>query len=529
MPTFRLTHCAVFTLLLASCASESGANGAADGATTTSDVTSSSGSTSLTTPTASDTGTQPLPGTSSGATSSGANTTPPTGNTATAMPTAEPTGPVTSGSTSETSTGASSTTGPTNVPSASGSQSSSAGSGGVGAPNGSGGDPKVGGMPNGGGGGEGTAGAGAAADAGVGGGSPLDDGPKNPDATTLRDKYEGYFNIGAAVDAQSYSTHADILTTHFNSVTSENDMKFESLQPTQGNFTWSAADQMVDWAGNNGITVRGHALVWHRQTPTWVFAGSGGGDATREQLLSRMQDHISAVLAHFKGKVQVWDVVNEAILNDGKFRTAEAAETIDQSGWYRILGEDYIPAAFRYAREADPDVKLFYNDYYNYIPAKREGIVKMLQKMIDEGVPIDGVGLQCHVNIEPSTVETHQSYHQTVQNMEEAIKAYSALGLEVHITEMDMSLYIGGRTYDASEFYTLETFTDDLAQKQAERYREFFQLFRRYRDAITSVTFWGVADDNTWLSEFSSGRKDFPLLFDVNHDPKPAFDAVMDF
>lgn len=523
MSTFRLAHCAVVTLLLANCASESGANGTTDGATTTGDTASSSGSASLTPPTASGSGADPLQGTSTGTTSSGSNTTPPTGNTATS-PTVNPTQTTTSGSTSGTSSPTSSSSGTTDVPNASGSQNATGGAGGEGTPTGSGGDPNVGGMMNGGVGGEGTAG-----DAGAGGDAPLDDGPKNPDATTLRDKYEGYFNIGAAVDGQSYSTHADLLTKHFNSVTSENDMKFESLQPTQGNFTWSAADQMVDWAGNNGIMVRGHALVWHRQTPTWVFAGTGGGDATREQLLSRMQDHISAVLAHFKGKVGVWDVVNEAILNDGKFRTGEAAETIDQSGWYRILGEDYIPAAFRYAREADPDVKLFYNDYYNYIPAKREGIVAMLQKMIDEGVPIDGVGLQCHINIEPSTVETHQSYQQTVQNMEEAIKAYSALGLEVHITEMDMSLYIGGRTYDSSEFYTVETFTDDLEQKQAERYREFFELFRRYREAITNVTFWGVADDNTWLSEFSSGRTDFPLLFDVNHEPKPAFDAVMDF
>jgi endo-1,4-beta-xylanase len=392
------------------------------------------------------------------------------------------------------------------------------------APLGTGGGPAVPPAASGGaGGGNGAGGAdghSSALDAGAG---DTDPGPENAGATTLKDKYDGYFLFGAAVDSQSYNTYSQILTTHFSSVTSENDMKWESLEPQEGNFTWDAADRMVDWAVKNNMQVRGHTLVWHRQTPSWVFEG------TKDQVLGRMQAHIKAVLNHFHGKVQVWDVVNEAVLNDGSFRTGDAPVMLDQSGWYRACGEDYIAAAFRYAHDADPDVKLFYNDYYEYLPDKRKGVVALLKRLIDDGVPIDGVGMQSHINIQPSTDMTHQSYYQTVDNLEDTIKAYADLGLEVQVTEMDQSLYIGGVTYDPSQFYTVQTFTPELQQQQADRYREFFELYRKYRKVITRVTFWGVADDNTWLSEFDSGRQDFPLLFDVDHKPKKAFDAVMDF
>ncbi|WP_437731994.1 endo-1,4-beta-xylanase [Sorangium sp. So ce1335] len=161
--------------------------------------------------------------------------------------------------------------------------------------------------------------------------------------------------------------------------------------------------------------------------------------------------------------------------------------------------------------------------------AKQQGIYNMLKGLLDQGVPVHGVGLQSHLNIEPPTVTTNQAVHQHVANLEEAIELYSSLGLEVQVTELDISLYIPGVTYNPSTFYTAATFTDDLKATQAARYREFFELFRRHRSVITGVTFWGIADDNTWLSESSSGRKDFPLLFDVDHDPKPALDAVMDF
>lgn len=347
-------------------------------------------------------------------------------------------------------------------------------------------------------------------------------------ATSLHQKYADYFPIGAAVDNQSYRTHATVLSRHFNSITLENEMKWEALQPTQGNFTYGTADQIVNYAVQNNMRVRGHALVWFRQNPSWVFAGSNGGRATPEQLLERMRSHISNVVRHFKGKVYAWDVVNEAVMDNGELRTGNEVED-QRSQWYEILGERFIAEAFRAAHEADPEAKLFYNDYYDWIPAKHQGIHRMLKKLLDEGVPVHGVGMQCHLNIERSTVTTNQGYLQTVENLESAIKLYSSLGLEVHVTEMDVSLYIPGMMYTQDTFYTAATFTTALQEKQAARYAEFFDLFRRYKENITSVTFWGIADDNTWLSEFSSGRKDFPLLFDANQRPKKAYDAVVAF
>lgn len=342
-------------------------------------------------------------------------------------------------------------------------------------------------------------------------------------ATSLGEKYEPLFRIGAAVDSQSYTTHGAILKQHFNSVTPENEMKFESLQGTQGNFTYSAADGIVNFALQNDMKVRGHALVWHTQNPSWLFSG-----ASKDTLLARMRTHIANVVGHFKGKVYVWDVVNEAMMEDGGYRTG-AEEEGKQSKWYEIIGESYIAEAFRAAHDADPDAKLFYNDFYNYIPAKQQGIYDMLKGLLDDGVPVHGVGLQAHLNIEPSTDPNNQGYYQHVANMEDAIELYASLGLEVHVTEMDLSLYIPGITYTSDTFYTAATFTDALKVKQAERYRAFFELFRKHAGTVTSVTFWGVADDNTWLSEFSSGRKDFPLLFDDAHKPKKAYEAVVDF
>lgn len=343
-------------------------------------------------------------------------------------------------------------------------------------------------------------------------------------ATSLYQKYADYFPMGAAVDSQSYNTHSAVLTKHFNSITLENDMKFESLQPTEGNFNYSPADNAVAFATKNNMKVRGHTLVWHRQTPAWVFA-----NPSRDAVLTKMKNHINAVMSHYKGKVYAWDVVNEAIMDDGSYRTGDEEKDDQKSQWYKTVGKDYIAEAFKYASAADPTAKLFYNDYYNYVPARRQAIYDMLKGLLASGVKVDGVGLQAHLSIEPSTDPTSHGYYQHVSELEEAIKLYASLNIEVQVTEMDVSLYVPGVTYTSDTYYTTATFTDQLQTKQAERYRAFFDMFRRYKGAITGVTFWGIADDNTWLSEFSSGRKDFPLLFDTNHNPKKAYYAVVDF
>ena len=346
-------------------------------------------------------------------------------------------------------------------------------------------------------------------------------------ATSLKDKYAGCFPIGAAVDSQSYTTHGPILKTHFNSIVAENDMKFDALEPSENSFSYGNADKIVAFASANDMKLRGHTLVWYSQNPAWVFNGSGG-TVSKETLLARMKNHITKVMQHFQGKVYAWDVVNEAMMDDGSYRTGSLADD-KKSRWYEIIGQSYIAEAFRAAHAADPTAKLFYNDYYDYIPAKQQGIYNMLKGLLAEGVPVHGVGMQCHLNIEPSTKTDNQGYHQSVENLEKAIELYSSLGLEVQVTELDLSLYIPGVTYDQSTFYTAATFTEALQIQQANRYKAFFELFRRHRNVISGVTLWGIADDNTWLSEFSSGRKDFPLLFDTNHMPKKAYDAVMSF
>lgn len=347
--------------------------------------------------------------------------------------------------------------------------------------------------------------------------------------TSLGAKYADHFDIGAAVDYNSYITHYALLEAHFNSITPENEMKFDWVQRTEGEFTFGTPDRMVDYAEQYGMAVRGHALIWHRQTPAWVFEDNDGAPISAEALLARMEAHISEVVGHYKDRVKAWDVVNEAVMNDGSYRTGEETGANQSSPWYAILGERYIAEAFVMAHAAAPDAKLFYNDYYHYLPEKRQGIYDMLEELLSNDAPVHGVGLQCHLKIETSMDSADQAYYQTPDHLAEAIEAYASLGLEIHITEMDVSLYSPNVEYTEDNYYTIETFTDDVEQIQAARYGEFFDMFRAHGDAIASVTFWGIADDNTWLSELSSGRTDFPLLFDVDHEPKAAFDAIFNF
>ena len=352
--------------------------------------------------------------------------------------------------------------------------------------------------------------------------------PAAPETPSLAERYADLFPIGAAIDAGSLQTHAELMR-HFNSMTAENEMKFESLERTEGVFDFSTADTMVAYAKERGMRVRGHTLVWHRQTPAWVFTDASGAPASPEVVMARLKKHIAAVVGHFKGQLYAWDVVNEAIMDDGRWRTATEEREDQRSQWHGILGTSYVAAAFRAAHEADPDAKLYYNEFHNYIPAKRQAVYEMLKQLLADGVPVHGVGLQCHLNIEPSLDPNHHGFHQTVAELEQSIQLYSSLGLEVQVTELDLSVYSPGVKYTPEQFVTLETFSDEMQARQAARYAEFFALFRKHAKVISGVTFWGIADDNTWLSEFSSGRKDFPLLFDVKHEPKKAFYSVMDF
>ncbi|HEY7373825.1 MAG TPA: endo-1,4-beta-xylanase, partial [Polyangia bacterium] len=380
--------------------------------------------------------------------------------------------------------------------------------------------------------GSGGRGGGAGTNAGGAGGGAGTTGRGGYPMTTpvpgLAAKYSGYFPIGTAINSTTVSTHAPVIKAHFNSMTAENEMKWDALEPSENSFSYAAADALVNFAMQNGMKVRGHTLVWHSQNPSWVFSNGSGGMPTKDVLLARMKNHITKVMQHFAGKVYAWDVVNEAIMENGSYRDGTLADD-KKSLWYQIIGPTYIAEAFKAAHAADPNAKLFYNDYYDYIPTKQQAIHDMVQGLQAQGIQVDGIGMQCHINIQPSTDPSNQGYYQDVGHLEDAIKLYSSLGVAVQVTELDLSLYVPGVMYTSDMFYTAATFTDALKLQQADRYAQFFQLFRNYRSVITGVTFWGIADDATWLSMFSSGRKDFPLLFDTSHNPKPAFWAVVDF
>jgi len=323
----------------------------------------------------------------------------------------------------------------------------------------------------------------------------------------LKDYYtpDDYFYMGVAIPPSFIDNQkkADLIKRHFNSLTAENDMKWSSLQATEGTFTFTNADKIVAFAETNSMKVRGHCLCWHNQVPSWIFR-DGAATASKELVLQRLRTHITTVMTHFKGKVYAWDVVNEAI-DDG-------SSVYRNSQWYAICGEDYIFEAFKAARAADPDAKLFYNDYTAIDPTKRDKIYSLLAKLKEQNL-VDGMGLQGHWNV---------SYPST-SLISDAINKYISLGVEVQVTELDVSVYTSNSDPESA-------YTDVIAQKQSIAYRRYFDAFRTFRDAITGVTFWGLADDYTWLDNFPvAGRKNYPLLFDVKLDPKPAYFEIINF
>jgi endo-1,4-beta-xylanase len=336
---------------------------------------------------------------------------------------------------------------------------------------------------------------------------------------SLAGSYRAFFPIGAAVDGNTIISQSDLLTSQVNSVVAENDMKWDIIHPRPGNdassYDFSRADSIVAFAGSNGMTVRGHNFVWHQQVPAWVFQGDGmgAGQASKTEVLARMKGHIETLLAHFHGKVYCWDVVNEA-LSDG-FETWRS-----DSPWFRAAGSDedgdgvpdYIVKAFQFARQADPAVKLFYNDYGIESGAKREKAYALARLLKDKGL-IDGVGIQGHWSI----------YSPDAETVRAGIRRIASLGLEVQITELDLSAYGQG---DSSALGGLPPRLEDM---QAARYGELFRVFREESGSrgLSAVTFWGIADDHTWLDNFPvKGRKDWPLLFDAANGPKKAFWSV---
>jgi endo-1,4-beta-xylanase len=330
------------------------------------------------------------------------------------------------------------------------------------------------------------------------------------DIASVHEAYANDFPIGAAIWQGDLSgEHAFLLSKHFNSVTSENDMKWGTLQPAEGTFAFAAADAQVAFAKAHGQAVRGHTLVWHQQNPAWLFMANGAPmtptPENKALLLQRLETHIRTVVSHFGDDIPAWDVVNEVI-------DPAQSDGFRRSPWFDITGPEYIEHAFRVAREAAPNAKLYINDFNTTTEPKRTFLLNLVRDLQSRGVPIDGIGHQMHSNIEfPSATDVITTLNQ-----------FTALGLDNQITELDVSIYSGSFP---DPFTAYEDIPADRFVRQAFKYRDLFRSFRYLGGDISSVTLWGQADDHTWLT--SSGRVNAPLLFDPGLKHKLAYTAIM--
>lgn len=326
---------------------------------------------------------------------------------------------------------------------------------------------------------------------------------------SLREAYKDYFDIGAAVTPQNVVTHRDLILQNFSSLTCENQMKYESIQPEEGHFTFEDADVIVNFAKENGLKVRGHAPVWHSQTPNWFFM-DGGRYASRELIYERLETHMKAFAAHFGDAVYAYDVVNEATIDSGRRVPPFAGlDVYRQTQYLTMCGIDYLTQSFRIMAEAAPNARLFYNDYNEYIPEKRARIKTLIRNIRENGGRVDGMGMQSHHNIlTPWEDEVKRS-----------IEEYAAMDLRLHVTEMDISFY-------DDLFGESREITSADEEKQFKMYEDLFAIYRSYSDVIDNVTLWGVSDDCSWLNR--PERRNTALPFDENKQPKAVVKALID-
>ncbi len=326
-------------------------------------------------------------------------------------------------------------------------------------------------------------------------------------AQTLKDAYSNYFRIGVAVNQRNVTNPAQmqLIRDNFNSITAENDMKPQPTEPNQGEYNWAGADRVADFCRQNGIKLRGHCLVWHNQIGKWMYQDSEGNPLPKDEFFRRMKAHIQAIVTRYKDVVYCWDVVNEAITDD-----PNATDPYRQSALYKIAGDEFIANAFRYAREADPNALLFYNDYNETDPVKSRRIADMVRKMKAAGVPIDGIGMQAHYNI----------YYPREEAIDSAITLYSQVVSHIHVTELDVRANeeMGGALNFRQDGMTV---TDSLKQHLADQYARIFRALRRHKDVVECVTFWNLSDRDSWL-----GVRNYPLPFDSDYKPKLAYEYI---
>lgn len=371
-------------------------------------------------------------------------------------------------------------------------------------------------------------------------------------ADTLKDTFKDRFLVGTAVNrgmvtggagfrrsAELVAKDVALVKEQFNQISPENDLKWQLVHPREGKegYDFAPADAFVNFGVSNNMYLVGHTLVWHSQTPNWVFAGTnprpagattatnsastnragfGGGfgrftgpRASREELLERMRDHIHTVVGRYKGKIKSWDVVNEALADGG------ATNYLRNTLWLEIIGPDFIAKAFQYAHEADPDAILRYNDYGLENPIKRKKLITLIKSLQAEKVPVHAIGSQAHINVSTS-----------FETMDEALTEMETLGLPIHITELDVNTATGGQRnvgadISANAATTQGGVVSEADKKQSEAYAGIFRAFLKHSDKVKVITFWGANDAVSWRAQ---GK---PLLFDGENKPKPAFEAVI--
>jgi endo-1,4-beta-xylanase len=342
--------------------------------------------------------------------------------------------------------------------------------------------------------------------------------------TALKTTFNDYFLMGVALNSDQVLEKdkiiSEIVNKHFNSITAENVLKWERVHPELNEYNFEPCDEFVSFGEKRNMFIVGHVLLWHQQTPRWVFESEKGKPTDRETLLNRLHEHIQKVVGRYRGRIDGWDVVNEALDEDGKLK---------QSEWLKIIGEDYLVKAFEFAHQADPDAELYYNDFSLENEPKRNGAIELIKKLKTSGVRLDGIGLQGHYKMD----------WPTASQLDSSIKAFANLGLKVMITELDVdALPYEGIEYGADISLNVKMREDldpyrngmpDSAQQAfSNRYSDLFKVFIENKNSISRITFWGVTDKESWLNYWPvMGRTNYPLLFDREGKEKPAYQTVI--
>lgn len=337
--------------------------------------------------------------------------------------------------------------------------------------------------------------------------------------TGLKDAYKDYFSIGVAVNMRNISNPEQIaiIKKDFNSITAENDMKPQPTEPAYGQFNWENADKIANFCRSNGIKLRGHCLMWHAQIGEWMYKDEKGDLVSKEKLFQNMKHHITAIVERYKDVIYAWDVVNEAISDGGwqggRRGMGEHPSPYRNSPLYQIAGDEFIKKAFIYAREADPNVLLFYNDYSAADPGKRDRIYNMVKSMKEEGVPIDGIGMQGHYNV----------YGPSMEDVDAALTKYSTIVKHIHITELDIraNQEMGGQLNFSRDGGNISQVVKTL---QEDQYARLFKVLRKHKDVVDNVTFWNLSDRDSWL-----GARNYPLPYDENYKAKRVYSIIKDF